>query len=158
MKPISSCHRIPVLASLLLAAALPLHAAGPDPAAAKKLAEQHVAARDRASGDPQASHEATQVEVADLEGDGQDEIIVLWTMLGPTYWSHGVTVLAGKGDRYLPAGETQDPLGSVEGMQVMKGVIQLTTKWPGPNDPRCCPTLQKTLRYRWASDRLMPVK
>lgn len=158
MKPMSSCHRVPVIASLLLGAALPLHAAGPDPATAKKLAEQYVAARDRASDDPQASHEATQVEVTDLDGDGQDEIVVLWTMLGPTYWSHGVTVLAGKGGRYVPAGETQDPLGSVEGMQVVNGVIRLKTKWPGPNDPRCCPTLEKTLPYRWTSGRLLPVK
>jgi len=130
-------------------------AASPDADQAKRTAEQFVAGK-QAGG--QESYEATEVAVHDLNGDGQDEIVVLWTMYGPTYWHHGVAVLARQGGRYVPSGETQDPLGLVEGMTVADGVIQLKTKWPGPNDPRCCPTLPKTLRYRWTPGKLTPVK
>ena len=69
-----------------------------------------------------------------------------------------MAVLARQGARYVPSGEAQEALGSVEGMSVSGGVIQLKTKWPGPNDPRCCPNVAKTLRYRWSPGNLTPVK
>lgn len=133
-------------------------AAPPDNDQARRIAEQYVAGKQSAGGNPQESYEAGDVAVADLDGDGQDEIVVLWTMYGPTYWNHGVAVLAKQGQRYAPAGETQEPLGSVEGMAVRDRAIELKTKWPGPNDPRCCPSVAKTLRYRWAPGKLTPVK
>ena len=72
--------------------------------------------------------------------------------------ANGVAVLAKQGSRYAPAGETQDALGLVEGMKVAGGVIELKTKWPAANDPRCCPSIAKTLRYRWSGGTLIPVK
>ena len=133
-------------------------AAAPDTDQAKRIAEQFVAGKQAAGGSPQESHEAGDVVVADLDGDGESEIVVLWTLYGPTYWNHGVAVLAKQGARYTPAGETQEPLGLVEGMTVTNGIIQLKTRWPGPNDPRCCPSVAKTLRYRWTPGKLTPVK
>lgn len=130
-------------------------AAPPDADQAKRIAEQFVAGKQAGA---QESHEATEVVIRDLNGDGQDEIVVLWTLYGPTYWNHGVAVLAKQGARYVPAGETQEALGLVEGMTVADGLIQLKTKWPGPNDARCCPTVAKTLRYRWTPGKLTPVK
>lgn len=147
-----ACLCMGVVASSAVAAAVP------DMDQAKRVAEQFVARKQAAGGSPQESYEAGDVAVADLDGDGQSEIVVLWTLYGPTYWNHGVAVLAKQGARYAPAGETQEPLGLVEGMTVTGGVIQLKTKWPGPNDPRCCPSVAKTLRYRWTPGKLTPVK
>jgi hypothetical protein len=141
------------LALLLIASAS--WAAGPDTAQAKRIGEQFVAAKQAGHME---SYEATDVVAADLNGDGQDEVVVLWTMYGPTYWNHGVAVLAKQGARYAPAGETQDALGLVEGMTVANGFIELKTKWPGPDDPRCCPTVAKTLRYGWTPGKLTPAK
>ena len=128
-------------------------AAGAEPPA--KIAEQFVAGKQAGHME---SYEATEAVAADLDSDGQDEIVVLWTMYGPTYSDHGVAVLARRGTRYAAAGETQEPLGMVDTMTVADGVIQLTTKWPGPNDARCCPSVAKTLRYRWTPGKLTPVK
>lgn len=123
--------------------------------ASRKIADQFVAGKQAGHME---SYEATEVLAADLNGDGQDEIVVLWTMYGPTYSNNGVAVLVKQGTRYAAAGETHDPLGLVEGMTVADSLIQLTTKWPGPNDPRCCPSVTKTLRYRWTPGKLTPVK
>jgi hypothetical protein len=146
-------------ASLLLVLALSARAlaAPPDAVQARRVAEQFIATK-QAAASPQEAYEAGDIATADLDGDGAAEIVVLWTMLGPTYWHHGVTVLARNGQRYVPAGEADEPLGSVEGMAVHNGVIELKTKWPGPNDARCCPTVAKTLRYRWSAGRLTPAK
>jgi hypothetical protein len=144
---------------LLLAASLcaSAHAAAPDKDQARRIAEQFLATK-QATASPQEAYEAGDIATADLNGDGEAEVVVLWTMLGPTYWHHGVTVLARSGQRYIPAGEAEEPLGSVEGMVVRNGIIELKTKWPGPNDARCCPTVPKTLRYRWSAGRLTPAK
>ena len=151
--------------SILLAACLSLvlaatsaAAAPPDAEQARHIAEQFVAAKQAEGGNPQESYETGDIVAADLNGDGQHEIVVLWTLAGPTYWSHGLAVLARQGTRYVPSGEAQEALGSVEGMSVSGGVIQLKTTGPGPNDPRCWPTVAKTLRYRWTPGKLTPVK
>nr|WP_298131576.1 hypothetical protein [uncultured Pseudoxanthomonas sp.] len=133
-------------------------ATDPDKEQARLIAEQFVAGKQSAGGNPQEGHEAGDVVVADLDNDGEAEIVVLWTLYGPTYSHHGVAVLAKQGSRYAPAGETQDALGLVEGMKVAGGVIELKTKWPAANDPRCCPSIAKTLRYRWSGGALIPVK
>lgn len=149
-----------LLASTCLTGALApvVLAASPDAEQARRIAEQYVAGMQSAGGNPQEGYEAGDVVVSDLDGDGQDEIVVLWTMYGPTYWHHGVAVLAKNGTRYVPAGETQEPLGSVEAMTVRERVVELKTKWPGPDDPRCCPSVARTLRYRWTPGKLTPVK
>lgn len=146
-------------ASLLLVLALSARAlaAPPEAVQARRVAEQFIATK-QAAASPQEAYEAGDIATADLDGDGKAEVVVLWTMLGPTYWHHGVSVLARNGQRYVPAGEAEEPLGSVEGMSVRNGIIELKTKWPGPNDARCCPTVPKTLRYRWSGGRLAPTK
>lgn len=144
---------------LLLAASLcaRAHAVAPDTDQARRIAEQFLATK-QATASPQEAYEAGEIATVDLNGDGEAEVVVLWTMLGPTYWHHGVTVLARSGQRYVPSGEAEEPLGSVEGMVVRNGIIELKTKWPGPNDARCCPTVPKTLRYRWSAGRLTLAK
>jgi hypothetical protein len=147
----------PALLLLAVSICANARAAAPDADQARRIAEQFLATKQAAAG-PQEAYEAGEIATADLNGDGEAEVVVLWTMLGPTYWHHGVTVLARSGQRYAPSGEAEDPLGSVEGMVVRNGIIELKTKWPGPNDARCCPTVPKTLRYRWSAGRLTPVK
>ncbi|WP_435305990.1 hypothetical protein [Pseudoxanthomonas sp. LjRoot125] len=146
-----------MLPLIALSVSLSAGAATPDADQARRIAEQFLATK-QATASPQEAYEAGDVAVADLDGDGQAEVVVLWTMLGPTYWHHGVTALSRKGQHYAPAGEAAEPLGSVEGMVVRNGVIELKTKWPGPNDARCCPTVPKTLRYRWSAGKVTLAK
>ena len=77
----------------LVLAATSAAAAPPDAEQARHIAEQFVAAKQAEGGNPQESYETGDIVAADLNGDGQHEIVVLWTLLGrPTgatawrYW------------------------------------------------------------------------
>lgn len=150
-----------LLVPAVLCAALPglsALAAPLEQITAEKITARHVGRMDAEDGDPMQTVEATKTIVADLDGDDKPEIVLLWTMLGPTYWSNGVSVFALRGTTYAMVTESREPLGMVEDMKVENGVIRLETKWPRPSDPRCCPTLDKTLRYRWKGGQFLPVK
>lgn len=135
-----------------------LEASGLEQAKAQQVAEQFAAAMQAKAANPQDSYQVDKVVVADLNGDSQPEIVVQWVLLGPSYWDYGLTVLAGKGQRFAPAGHVQEALGMVEAVSVSNGVIRVSSKFAGPKDPRCCPTVARTLRYRWTPGRLVPVK
>ncbi len=100
-----------------------------------------------------ATHEATKILMADLDGNGTLEIVLWSTLLGPTYASSQLTVLADQGKGYVPAG-SGDLWGNVEDMAVNKAVVEIKSKMPAPGDPRCCPSLQKTYRYTWKNAKL----
>lgn len=104
-----------------------------------------------------ASYEATKTLMADLDGDGKVEIVLLSTLMGPTYAYSQVMVFADKGKGYVHAGTT-DVSGNVEDMTVDKGIVQIKSKMPGPNDPRCCPSLEKTYRYALKNGKVTELK
>src|SRR5215216_2692171 len=40
--------------------------------------------------------------IADLNGDGKSEIVLVWTLLGPTYWHNTLTILTKTNQGYKP--------------------------------------------------------
>ncbi len=145
-------------ALLLALPAAPAGAAGPDKASVDRVVKAYVARLNAQVQQNQESVEEQQVEVADLDGDGKAEIVLLSANYGPTYWSYGVTVFAERGKGYVPAAESQDALGMVEGFDLRDGLIHVRAKWPGPNDPRCCPSLERTTALQWQGDKLVEAK
>ena len=111
-------------------------------AEAEAIAKKHLASLPTEG----ASYDATQTLVADMDGDGKPEIVLLATLMGPTYAYSQLMVFSEKGKGYVEAG-TSDLSGNVEDMAVDDGVVQVKSKMPGPNDPRCCPSLEKNYRY-----------
>lgn len=95
--------------------------------------------------------------VADLDGDGKSEIVLVWVRMGPTYSQHTLTVLAQTAGQYKPlaslplTGEAMKP--SVKGR-----VIQVEQMVFAKSDPRCCPSLKKSGRYRWAGRKIYEFK
>ncbi len=104
-----------------------------------------------------ASYDATKTLMADLDGDGKVEIVLLSTLMGPTYAYSQLMVFADKGKGYVHA-STTDVSGNVEDMTVDKGIVQIKSKMPGPNDPRCCPSLEKTYRYALKNGKVVELK
>lgn len=129
-------------------------AATPDATTVEKIVQRHVAAANVQARLNQESVEPSQTEIADLDGDGKAEIVLLTISYGPTFWSNSLAVFTDRGNGYALAAESSDALGSVERIDIERGLIRVKAKWLGPNDPRCCPSIDKTAYYRWQGNRL----
>jgi hypothetical protein len=142
-----------------LAAALPAiagaQAAAPDPLAAldadrQRVVKDHLKSLARpGEGDAQAS----DIVVADLDGDGNAEGVLWWTFYGPTFSYSGLTVFAGT-PRWRVAAQNR-LTGNVDRLTVERGVIRVEAKTLGPNDPRCCPSKPVVERWRWSAGKLV---
>lgn len=89
--------------------------------------------------------------VADVSGDGKPELVLVWTKLGPTYWSNTLSVLSPTGQLIASL-----PLeGTAELENVREQVIEVRQAVYAKGDPTCCPSVRKTLRYRLDGNRLL---
>lgn len=91
--------------------------------------------------------------VADLNSDGAQEIVLLWLLLGPTFSYTKLTVLSQTANGYAPAASV-DITGLAERLTVEDGTIIVDTLVLGENDPRCCPSVKKRVKYRWTGQNL----
>jgi len=96
--------------------------------------------------------------VSDLNGDGKLEIVLLWVLLGPTYSSNSLTVFSKTAAGYKPAASfplmgIATNLASVNG-----GIIRVDQQVFAKNDPRCCPSIKKQMKYRWVGKKILEVK
>lgn len=92
--------------------------------------------------------------ITDLNADGKPDIVLQWDVMGPTWSLPKLSVFIDQGRNYRTL--TTDLTGQIEKLSVSGPVIRLDTLTLGPKDARCCPTLKKQVRYRWANDKLGP--
>jgi hypothetical protein len=85
-----------------------------------------------------------------------EERVVLWTSLGPTYWSNHLGVLSQQNGQWKSLA-TLSLAGAEATLEAVTsdGLISVNAKTPGPNDPVCCPSQQKTLHFRYAKGQLV---
>jgi hypothetical protein len=105
----------------------------------------------------QRSHEESTQEqgsaIADLNGDGKPEIVLVWTTSGPTYWHYTLTVFSQTSGGYKPVSSL--PLnGEAQLSSAKDGVIVVKQTMYGKNDPLCCPTVKKQMEYQWSANKL----
>ena len=122
-------------------------------AEAEKIAANYLASLPPA----EVSYEAIKTVIGDLDGDGKPEIVVQTALLGPTYWSYQLDVFADRGKGYTHAG-TGELWGDVQSIAIDKSIVVVKSKMPAPNDPRCCPTLERTYRYAWKGGKVIEAK
>lgn len=122
-------------------------------------AEADRIAADYAASLPPAdvSYDAIKTVIGDLDGDGKPEVVVQLALLGPTYWSYQLEVFVDRGKGYRHAG-TGELWGEVQSIAIDKGIVVVKSKMPAPNDPRCCPSLDKTYRYAWKGGKVVETK
>ena len=105
----------------------------------------------------QEDAQAQDRAMADLNNDGKPEIVLVWTLLGPTYWHNTLTVFTRVGGRYKPVASF--PLtGEAKLNSVKAGIIFIDQKVLGKNDPLCCPSVKKRGKYRWLGKKISEVK
>lgn len=132
--------------------------AGADPVAEPSPVQQTAVEAYAASQSSEADRVLAEVErtlVADLDGDGKPEVVaeINWYMGNSHFGRLVVFVEAGNGLQKVA--QSEDPLGLVQRISIEDGLIQVESLWPGPNDARCCPSLEKTTRYRWQGDKVV---
>jgi hypothetical protein len=135
------------LALLVACAAQGAHAL--EAAGAKQVVDKFLASRSQ----PQASADAVQHVIADLDGDGRPDIVLMWNVLGPTYFYPKLTVFLDQGRSYRTL--TADLNGQTQRLTVQGSDILVDTLMPGPNDPRCCPTRKLRMHFRWQGGKLV---
>lgn len=107
-----------------------------------------------------ASEDAQSVgnAVSDLDGDGKPEVVLLWVLLGPTYSSNSLTVFSKTAGGFKPAA-TFPLMGTATNLASVKGgVIRVDQEFLAKNDPRCCPSIKKQMKYRWLGKKISEVK
>ncbi len=133
---------------------------GSGPAARPSPAQQEAMDAYAASQSSEADRVGAAVEssfVADLDGDGTPEVVaeINWFSGNSSFGRLVVFVETGNGLRKVA--QSEDPLGMVQRISIEDGLIQVESLWAGPNDARCCPSLEKTTSYRWQGDKVVEV-
>jgi predicted nucleic acid-binding protein len=101
--------------------------------------------------------EAAGSAVADLDGDGKPEIVLVWTTLGATYWHNSLTVLSKTAGDYKPVA-TYALNGEAQLSKVSGGVIYVDQKLYAKRDPTCCPSVKRMMKYRLTGKKIAEVK
>ena len=143
MKPFAWIASLAVVCALASPNAYALDAAG-----AKQVIDKFLGSRNEQGG-----IDAGQHAIADLDGDGRPDIVLLWNVLGPTYFNPKLTLFLDQGRTYRTL--TTDVTGQTERVSVKGSTITVDTLMLGPNDARCCPTRKVQLQFRWQGGKLV---
>ena len=94
--------------------------------------------------------------IADLNGDGKADIVLLWNVLGPTSGYTRLSIFLDQGRNYRTL--TTDLSGQVERLTVKGSTIVIDALTLGPRDPRCCPTVKTRQVFQWTGSKLVMLK
>jgi hypothetical protein len=136
--------------SALLFSATSAHAL--DEGAVKQVVAKFLASQPTDQG----SNEALTHQIADVDGDGKPDIVLLWNVMGPTSAWPKLTVFLDTGRSYRAL--TANLSGIVEKLEVKGSNITVGTLMLGPKDPRCCPTVKTQINMRWQGGKLVQMK
>ena len=103
------------------------------------------------------SAESQGSSIVDLNGDKKAEIVLVWTLMGPTYWHNTLTILSKTNEGYKPVA-LHNLKGEAKLTTVKGGMIIIEEKVYGKNDPICCPSIKRQGRYRWIGKKIIEVK
>jgi hypothetical protein len=88
------------------------------------------------------------VRLADVDSDGSPDVVILWGVMGPTYWSYHLSILRLHDGKYSEA--VRHALrGIPKTMKIERGAVVLGQRVPQEGDGRCCPSDLKLFSYRW---------
>lgn len=123
-----------------------------DEAGAKQVVDKFLSSQPQDQGAPDAfAH-----QIADVNGDGRPDIVLVWNIMGPTSAWPKLTLLLDNGKTYRAL--TADLTGQVEKLDVKGPSIVVSTLTLGAKDPRCCPTVKRQISMRWQGGKLVQMK
>lgn len=96
--------------------------------------------------------------LGDLTGDGREEAaVILRSSGGGSGVFYEVAAVVNKEGR--PVHQASAELGDrvkIHHLAIQSGMIVIDLTTHGPDDPACCPTVRKVVRYRLAGNKLEP--
>lgn len=104
--------------------------------------------------------EARSITSIDMNGDGFEDAVVLYTVEGMNGGNGAfqtLLVVIGHDGGYQPRAALAVAASSAEFASVAQNVITLKTLDVGPDDARCCPTEVGALHYRFEGNQLTPL-
>ncbi len=98
-----------------------------------------------------------QSAFGDLNGDGLEEAaVILQTHNGGSGDSKELAVVLNQGGRADSLSTLNlGSMSAVEALQIQAGIISLTTRVLGPQDPLCCPSQQVIRQFRLENNQLV---
>jgi hypothetical protein len=94
--------------------------------------------------------------IADIDGDGRQDIVLQWDVLGATWSLPKLSIFLDQGRSYRTL--TTDLTGQIDKVSVVGSAIVVDAHVAGPKDPRCCPSVRQRVTYRWQNGRLTTTK
>lgn len=95
--------------------------------------------------------------VADLDGDRKPEIVLVWVKTNANSWRNKLTVFAKTATGFITVTRSLDE-GFAKLASVKDGLILVDQTVYAESDPRCCPSIQKQVKYRWQGKKFTEVR
>ncbi len=96
-------------------------------------------------------------KLVDLNGNKKQEIVFVWTILGPTYWKNYLTILKTQNSKYIHSA-TMGLIGHASLESIKNNKIILSQTIYAPKDPICCPSIDKEITYKYENDNIIREK
>jgi hypothetical protein len=95
---------------------------------------------------------------ADVNGDGREDLVVLFTLERKDLWVQYLTVLSSTGAPLATTEVSRKGVRTADLDRTFGSVVQLITKTYGPEDAKCCPSVSGRASYALRGHRLSEIK
>ncbi len=89
----------------------------------------------------------------DFDNDNVPEIVIVWSLLGATYWTNHISALKLQGNGYTEI-STLQLNGEAKFKEIIKGRIFVEQTVYAPTDPICCPSIEKVMAYKLFKNKI----
>ncbi|MGE4314397.1 MAG: LppP/LprE family lipoprotein [Pseudobdellovibrionaceae bacterium] len=123
--------------------------------AGRSIVDQFISSKENALSKEGAKLQGAQE--ADLNEDGKQETIIVWTLFGSTYWHNNLTILSDQDGKYEFLASKQ-LIGEAKLSKIEGDTIYVDQKIYADKDPICCPSVEKQIKYHWDGKNIEQLK
>ena len=123
---------------------------------AKKIVKSYLNNKEPKGEGDQVTNQLNKWILNDIDGDGEKDVIIQYTLLGPTWWKNYLAAIL------IKKGKPQKPIeteisGEVALNNIDNGVIIISGKKYAKGDPICCPSIGYVAKYKLKDKKIIEV-
>ncbi len=130
---------IPLAVIFFIAVTLPAFGKSPEHKDVETYVNKFLNEEDKYLMEDRATTKSKKIIVSDIDYNGEDDIVLYYVILGPTWYEDKVVLFLQKHGKFEQP-INADVHNSIRSIRVDKDMIIVEGKELGPNDPLCCPT------------------